>query len=43
MAIAAVWLHEPITTAKAIGAAAVLTGLALTRLARGQLRRPAAG
>lgn len=31
---AAVWLREPITTTKAIGAAAVLTGLFLTRLAR---------
>ncbi len=29
---AAVWLHEPITATKAIGAAAVLTGLFLTRL-----------
>jgi drug/metabolite transporter (DMT)-like permease len=31
---AAVWLHEPITPTKAIGAAAVLTGLFLTRLGR---------
>jgi drug/metabolite transporter (DMT)-like permease len=31
---AAVWLHEPITATKAIGATAVLTGLFLTRLAR---------
>ena len=31
---AAVWLHEPITATKAIGATAVLTGLFLTRLGR---------
>ena len=31
---AAVWLGEPMTTTKAIGAAAVLTGLFLTRLGR---------
>jgi drug/metabolite transporter (DMT)-like permease len=31
MAVAAVWLGEPITPAKAIGAAAVLGGIALTR------------
>ncbi len=34
MITAAVWLHEPITTTKAIGATAVLTGLFLTRLGR---------
>ena len=39
MTIAAVWLGEPITTTKAIGAAAVLTGLFLTRLARSEPAR----
>ena len=34
MTIAAFWLHEPITPAKALGATAVLTGLFLTRLGR---------
>jgi drug/metabolite transporter (DMT)-like permease len=34
MTIAALWLHEPVTAAKAIGAAAVLSGVFLTRLAR---------
>jgi drug/metabolite transporter (DMT)-like permease len=34
MTIAALWLHEPITAAKAIGASAVLAGLFLTRLGR---------
>lgn len=34
MTIAAIWLHEPITQVKAIGAAAVLSGLFLTRLGR---------
>ena len=37
---AAVWLHEPITTTKAIGAAAVLTGLFLTRLGRAAITLP---
>jgi drug/metabolite transporter (DMT)-like permease len=39
MTIAALWLHEPVTAAKAIGAAAVLTGLFLTRLGRSQATR----
>jgi drug/metabolite transporter (DMT)-like permease len=39
MTIAALWLHEPVTAAKAIGAAAVLTGLFLTRLGRSQAMR----
>ena len=34
MAVAAVWLNEPITSIKVAGAAAVLTGLWLTRLGR---------
>ena len=34
MAVAALWLHEPITSIKVAGAAAVLTGLWLTRLGR---------
>jgi drug/metabolite transporter (DMT)-like permease len=34
MAVAAVWLDEPITSIKVAGAAAVLTGLWLTRLGR---------
>lgn len=34
MAVAAVWLNEPITSIKVGGAAAVLTGLWLTRLGR---------
>lgn len=38
MAIAAIWLHEPITVAKAVGAGAVLTGLFLTRLGRAASR-----
>jgi drug/metabolite transporter (DMT)-like permease len=39
MTIAALWLHEPVTAAKAIGAAAVLTGLFLTRLGKSQATR----
>ena len=34
MAVAAVWLGEPITSIKVVGATAVLTGLWLTRLGR---------
>jgi drug/metabolite transporter (DMT)-like permease len=34
MAVAALWLNEPITSIKVAGAAAVLTGLWLTRLGR---------
>ena len=34
MSVAAVWLGEPITGVKVIGAAAVLAGVALTRLGR---------
>lgn len=40
MAVAAVWLNEPITLIKVAGATAVLTGLWLTRL--GRQRPPAA-
>ena len=35
MAVAAVWLGEPMTTAKIFGAAAVLSGIALTRAGGG--------
>jgi len=34
MAVAAVWLREPISATKAVGATAVLTGVFLTRLGR---------
>jgi drug/metabolite transporter (DMT)-like permease len=34
IAVAAVWLKEPLTRSKLVGAAAVLTGVALTRLGR---------
>ncbi len=34
MAIAAVWLHEPLTSRRIAGAIAVITGVVLTRLAR---------
>jgi drug/metabolite transporter (DMT)-like permease len=34
MSVAAVWLGEPITTRKLIGAAAVIAGLAVTKLER---------
>jgi drug/metabolite transporter (DMT)-like permease len=34
MGIAAVWLREPLSVRKIMGAAAVLTGVVLTRLAR---------
>jgi drug/metabolite transporter (DMT)-like permease len=34
MIVAAIWLGEPLTSAKIIGAAAVLSGVALTRIGR---------
>jgi drug/metabolite transporter (DMT)-like permease len=34
MTVAAIWLAEPITMRKLVGAAAVITGLAVTRLER---------
>jgi drug/metabolite transporter (DMT)-like permease len=34
MGVAAMWLSEPITTRKLIGAAAVIAGLAVTKLER---------
>ena len=41
MATAFVWLHEPIGGAKIAGAAAVLAGVALTRLGQARLQIPA--
>lgn len=40
MITAAVWLHEPIGWAKILGAAAVLTGVALTRIGHARLQIP---
>jgi drug/metabolite transporter (DMT)-like permease len=37
MTVAFIWLGEPITTRKLIGAAAVIAGLAVTKLERQQL------
>jgi drug/metabolite transporter (DMT)-like permease len=40
MIVAAIWLGEPITPRKLLGAAAVVAGLAVTRIERAALARP---
>jgi drug/metabolite transporter (DMT)-like permease len=40
MSVAAMWLHEPLSAAKLVGAAAVLSGVFLTRLGRKAIAVP---